>query len=181
MPPIYFQGDYNRNKEYNNTIWQRKFSAAKHHFQHSTISYVFSPVMNESLHATLVTICIAVRNVACLSHCCCHCWNTPSTTLLCSNPCFSLHKHSASINKCQGMPFCLHGGIQRHTFVPYALPRQTPLGQTAPLLPSVTQQQHVTEYWWEGSAFSLSYHQHPLLMLRDNIIKWEVVLSEQPS
>ena len=25
-------------------------------------------------------------------------------------------------------------------------------GQTAPLLPSVSQQQHVTEYWWEGST-----------------------------
>jgi len=28
---------------------------------------------------------------------------------------------------------------------------QTPFCQTALLLPSVTQQQHVTEYWWEGS------------------------------
>jgi len=27
-----------------------------------------------------------------------------------------------------------------------------PLCQTGPLLPSVTQQQHVTEYWWEGST-----------------------------
>ena len=29
-----------------------------------------------------------------------------------------------------------------------------PFCQTAPLLPSVTQQQNVTEYWWEGSASS---------------------------
>ena len=27
-----------------------------------------------------------------------------------------------------------------------------PLCQSTPLLPSVTQQQHGIEYWWEGSA-----------------------------
>ena len=27
-----------------------------------------------------------------------------------------------------------------------------PLCQTVPLLPSVTRQQHVMEYWWEGST-----------------------------
>jgi len=36
-------------------------------------------------------------------------------------------------------------------FASYALPLQTSFCQTAPLLPSVTQQQHVMEYWWEGS------------------------------
>ena len=30
------------------------------------------------------------------------------------------------------------------------LPCQTPLCQTVPLLPSVTQQQRVMGYWWEG-------------------------------
>ena len=39
-----------------------------------------------------------------------------------------------------------------HTFTSHALPCQMPFGQTAPLLPSVTQQQNITEYWWEGSA-----------------------------
>ena len=34
----------------------------------------------------------------------------------------------------------------------YALECQTPFCQTAPLLPSVTWQQHVIEYWWEGST-----------------------------
>jgi len=33
-----------------------------------------------------------------------------------------------------------------------SLPCQKPFCLSAPLLPSVTQQQHVTEYWWEGSA-----------------------------
>ena len=35
---------------------------------------------------------------------------------------------------------------------PCTRPRQTPFCQTAPLLPSVTRQQHVTESWREGSA-----------------------------
>ena len=46
---------------------------------------------------------------------------------------------------------CLHGGIQFHSFASDALLCQTPFCQTAPLLPSVTQQQNVMEYW-EGSA-----------------------------
>ena len=33
-----------------------------------------------------------------------------------------------------------------------ALPCQMPFCQTAPLLPFVTGQQHVTENWWEGST-----------------------------
>ena len=33
-----------------------------------------------------------------------------------------------------------------------ALPYQMPFCQTAPLLPSVMQQQNVMEYCWEGSA-----------------------------
>lgn len=52
----------------------------------------------------------------------------------------------------QWVPFLLHGGIQFHLSASHALPRQTPFGQIAPLLQSVTQQQNVTEYWWEGST-----------------------------
>ena len=37
---------------------------------------------------------------------------------------------------------------------------QTPLCQTAPLLPSVARQQNVTGYRWEGSAL-LPSHRHP--------------------
>ena len=33
-----------------------------------------------------------------------------------------------------------------------SLPCQTPLCQAAPLLPSITEQQNVMEYWWEGST-----------------------------
>ena len=48
--------------------------------------------------------------------------------------------------------FFPHGGIQRHTFASYVLPHQKPFCQSAPLLPSVTEQQNVTKYRWEGST-----------------------------
>ena len=57
-----------------------------------------------------------------------------------------------SASECQWLTFFLHGGIQSRTFAPYSLPCQTPLCQIAPLLPSVTQQQNVVGYWWEGST-----------------------------
>ena len=99
-----------------------------------------------------VKISMAVWNVACLSRCCHYCCSAPPTASLCSHPLFGLHKCSASINECQWLPFFLHGGIQCHTFAPNTLPCQTPFCQTAPLLPFVTQQQHVVEYWWEYSS-----------------------------
>ena len=43
---------------------------------------------------------MVIWNVAYLSGCCCHCWNTPPTALLCSHPLFCLHKCSASVNEC---------------------------------------------------------------------------------
>ena len=48
--------------------------------------------------------------------------------------------------------FFPHGGIQFHTFASYALLCQAPFCQTAPLQPSVTQQQNVMEYQLEGST-----------------------------
>jgi len=45
-----------------------------------------------------------------------------------------------------------HTGIQFHTFASYTFPCQAPFCQTAPILPSGTQQQNVMEYWWEGST-----------------------------
>ena len=99
-----------------------------------------------------IKICKATWNMACLSHHCCHWWNLPPTTSLCSHPLFGLHKYSASISECQCVPFFLHGGIQFHTFASSSLPCQTPFCQIAPLLPSVAWQQNVGEYWWEGWA-----------------------------
>jgi len=59
---------------------------------------------------------------------------------------FGLHKCLTS-DDCQWEPFFPHGGIQQPPFASHALSCRT-----APLLPSVTQQQHVMEYWWEGST-----------------------------
>jgi len=59
---------------------------------------------------------------------------------------------SASINECQQVPFFPSEGISLYTFPSYVSPCQTPFSQTAPQQPSVTQQQNVTEYWWEGST-----------------------------
>ena len=42
--------------------------------------------------------------------------------------------------------FFPYGGIPCYSFASHAFP----LCRTAPLLPSVTQQQHVAEYWQEG-------------------------------
>ena len=47
-----------------------------------------------------------------------------------------------------------HGRIQCHTFASFTPSCPTPFCQTAPLLPSVTQQQNVMEYWWEDSIFT---------------------------
>lgn len=48
---------------------------------------------------------------------------TVSTTAsLCPQPLFALCKCSAGVTERQWAPFCPHGGIQWHPFVPYALP-----------------------------------------------------------
>ena len=76
------------------------------------------------------------------------CTSHPS---LCSCPLVGLHKWSTSINECQRVPFFPHGGIQWHTLPSQALLCLMLLCRTVPLLPSVTWQQNVTEYWWEHS------------------------------
>jgi len=60
--------------------------------------------------------------------------------------------YSITVDECQGVVFFLHGGNPRHTCASDALPCQTPFCQTAPLLPSVTQQQHEIEYCCDGST-----------------------------
>ena len=70
-------------------------------------------------------------------------------------PCANIHWlvfinfQQASMNVTRNVYFPHGGGL---TFILYPLPHQTPLCQTAPVLPSVTQQQNVTGHWWEGSA-----------------------------
>ena len=71
-----------------------------------TISCAFSPAMNKSLHVMLIKI----PNMACLSHCCYHCWNTPLLPH-CSHPLFSVYKRSASVSGHQWVQFffCTEG------------------------------------------------------------------------
>ena len=159
MPPIYVNGNYNRYKEHNSTIWQSKFSATKHYFstQSSPLAYAFSPVTNKSLHTT--------------------CKNLHHLTVLSFTVCF--YKCSESINKCHWVQFFLHGGIQWHTLASYTLPCQMSFSQTAPLLPPITRRQNIMEYWWEGSistAISLTITAD----VWANIIKQEAFHLEQP-
>ena len=71
--------------------------------------------------------------------------------------CVHIH-HSASIIiqqvsvNVKQLSFFPHEGIHLHPFVSYTLSCQTPFCQTAPLLPSVAQQQNVMKYFQEGST-----------------------------
>ena len=95
---------------------------------------------------------MAIWNVACLSHYCHHCRSTPPTASLCSHPLFlsrNVQQVPMNVNRCI---FFLHGGIQWHIFALYVLSYQMPFYLVAPLLPTVTRQQHAMEYWWESST-----------------------------
>ena len=109
----------------------------------TTISSAFLPVINKSLHEALITICTSAGDPLLL------------LPLLKCTTCPSLgHIHwlvSIKFSKRQWVPFFPYAGTQWHTFASYTYPCQTLLCQTAPLLPSVTRQQHVMGYWWEGS------------------------------
>jgi len=119
----------------------------------TTISYAFSPVMNKSLHAVLVKV-FSRRDP--LFH---SCYNSitaethhPPPRCVHIHCLVSIHVQQAllNVNRCS---FFFQGGIQWHAFISSTLPWQPPFCQTAPLLPSVTWKQTVTEYWWEGSTF----------------------------
>lgn len=151
MPPVDFHESCNRYKEHNNTIWQNKFSATKHFFNTVTIiSYAFLLAMNKNLCAMLLTICMTVRNVACLSCCYRHCCNAPFSASVCSHPPFGVHKCSANVCEWQFFFSCMEEFPcaplpHRHLCVRH-------LCHTAPLLPSVAGQQCVVRYWREGST-----------------------------
>ena len=151
MPPIYFHGNYNRYKE-QITLFGRENSQ----LQNTIFSTQSLPLADshrwagrDALHFMAWQLCLAIQNMVCLSHCCCHCWYAPPTTSLCSYQVFGFHKCSASIDECQLVQLFLHGEIQFHPFASFTVPCQTPFCQTASLLPSVAQQQSVMEYWWE--------------------------------
>ena len=63
------------------------------------------------------------------------------------HPCLvsiNVQQVSTNVNGCH---FWQHEGIQWHTSASYTLSHQMPFCQTVHLLPSVTLQQNVTEYW----------------------------------
>jgi len=115
-----------------------------------TISYTFSPAVNKSLHAALVRMFIVFQNMAC------HVIITPAGTQHPLFHCAHIHrlipiniqKALIDTNGCHFFSVW-RNSVTHPCFI--ALPCQMPLCQTAPLLPSVTQQQIVMEYWIEGS------------------------------
>ena len=101
------------------------------------ITYAFFPAINKSLQATLIKIC--TRRSDPLSHM--TKWPTAS---LCSCSLFGLHKHSASINECQWVPFFLHGGTQWHLYILRTSMSDCPFAAIC---------HKATKYgWWEGST-----------------------------
>lgn len=71
MPSIYFYGNPKRYKEHNNTILQKKILSYKTLFSDvvTTTGYAFLPAMNESLNATLVTICTSGGDLLLCHYC----------------------------------------------------------------------------------------------------------------
>ena len=111
----------------------------------TVISYAFLPVMKKSMHAALVKICSSRGDLfSPLLKC-----STHHSTVLISTV---WSPHSASIDEYQWVPFFPHEIIQLHILGSHTPPCQMPFCQIASLLPSVTQQQNRTEYWWEGST-----------------------------
>ena len=107
----------------------------------------------DTLHFMVWQLCRAIQNMAHLSHCCQHCQNVSPINSLCSHPLFGLHKCSASINECQWVLFFSHvEEVSSTCLLHIHFHSRWHFCQTAPLLPPVTQQQNVTEYWQEDST-----------------------------
>jgi len=87
--------------------------------------------------------------MTCLPHSCCRCWNTPPTASLCSYLLFGLHKRSQQV--CMNVTGCNLFCIEEFSNTPF-FTCDSMCYQTALLLPSVTQQQNITEHWQEDST-----------------------------
>jgi len=128
-----------------------------------------------------------------MTHCRCHhCWNTAVITSWCSHSMFGLQKHSVSFDECQCVQFFSQGGIQFHAFASDGLLFQISVCQTAPPLPSVTQQQNVMDYWWEclsctamqSTSISNAVGQHNIIesvTFRAVLILWFSMILHQNS
>ena len=101
-----------------------------------------------ALHFVMWQLCMAVWNMVCLSYRCNHCWNAPTASLCIQClVCINFWQESVNVYGCN---------VFRDSIPPvfFILACQTPFCQTAPLLPCVTQQQNIWEYWQEGLAAS---------------------------
>jgi len=104
MPLNYFHGN-NRHKS-TITLFDRANSQLQNTLLFpitvTSISHVFSTVMNKCLHAALVTICTGRGDPLFLSPL----QNSTITTSLCSHPLFGLHKCLEQMNVCGCYCFC---------------------------------------------------------------------------
>lgn len=70
MPPIYFQGNYNRFKESNNTIGQNMFLATKHYFTNFFSFHVSNDIIKKisSHHSSIIDPNVASHTNHCLNY-----------------------------------------------------------------------------------------------------------------
>ena len=80
-----------------------------------------------------------------------------------------------------GAIFLLHEGIQFCIFASYTLLCQTPVCQTAPLLPSAKEQQNLMKYCQEGSISTVIVPTSTSDTEVQHNKKQDALLSEQPS
>ena len=134
MFPIYFHGNYNGYKEHNNTVGYSKFTEFFNIIitigQFTWMRFSFWVVSATQAHPEcglfFTLLLLLLKHTT-------HCLTVLTLTVY-------LHKYSASVNECQWVPFLPYRESQLLTFASYALPCHMPFCQTAPLLPSVTQQ-----------------------------------------
>ena len=138
----------------------------------ATITSAFSLVMNKTMHVMLIKICTSEGELLSpLLKC------TP-TTSLCSHPPFGLQKCSASIKKCQWVPFFLHGGVRFHTSASSTSMSDAFVSDCS----SVAICQTTTKYnGILAGGFTFYCHHYLPLTSWASVIKQEALLSELPS
>jgi len=169
MPPIYFHRNSNRHKG-SITLFDRDSCQLQNNiFQQSHHIYlcIFASSEQESAYCfhKISTRGGDPRALSLLLKCTTHHLSV-LTSAVWSPTMFSKHCWMSV----GGHFFLMEEHTQWQTFPSHAVPYQTPFCQTAPLLPSVAQQQRVTEYWGEDSAPSAVSPTLPL-MLWTNVIK----------
>ena len=136
--------------------------------------------IEQILSYRIIFVCMSVQNIACVSHCCCLCWNAPPTTSMCSHTLFGLQNVQQvlmNVNRClfvfcmeefSDTPLlCMHIHV-RHHFVRLCL--WCHLSHSNKM------------YGLLVGRFSLycqlSYHQCSTVIM--SLMKQEALLSEQP-